>query len=86
MAICIDKLMSCEPTRRWPFEDICHLVADSPDELHEFAKKLGVSSEWFEPHSKCPYYNLTGNRREAALKLGATEIDLQNIKDRMGEM
>lgn len=66
--------------RRWPtgircFKNgSCHLTADSDDELHAFAAKLGLRREWFQPHPLLNHYDLTPARREHAVRLGAVEV------------
>ncbi|MFZ6768033.1 DUF4031 domain-containing protein [Undibacterium sp. Di26W] len=50
----------------------CHMVADSIDELHAFAKSLGLRKDWFQSTS-FPHYDLTVFFREKALYLGAIE-------------
>lgn len=66
-----------------------HLTADTPDELHEFAARLGHRLEWFQAkckHGACPtiggvcahfHYDVVDSRRTAAIALGATPIDLR---------
>ena len=52
----------------------CHLVADSLDELHEFAAHLGLRFSWFQGASRFPHYDLSANKRLQAIKLGAQAI------------
>lgn len=53
----------------------CHLVTDGPlEELHAFAGRIGIRRAWFQG-GKYPHYDLTGRRREAAVRLGAVELD-----------
>lgn len=49
----------------------CHLVADSLDELHRFASKLGLKRAWFQDKASYPHYDVTMSVRERALGLGA---------------
>jgi Protein of unknown function (DUF4031) len=49
----------------------CHLVADSLEELHQFAFQLGLRKTWFQSKSAFPHYDVTLAVRERALKLGA---------------
>jgi len=51
----------------------CHLVADSLDELHSFAKRLGLKRQWFQHAASYPHYDVTLPMREKALRLGAAE-------------
>lgn len=51
----------------------CHLAADTLEELHACAKRLGLLREWFQclPY---PHYDLTPAKRTLAVKLGAKEL------------
>lgn len=65
-----------------------HLTADTPEELHEFAAKLGLKRSWFQkpkglggkpvvPSSlkaQMWHYDVTDAKRELAISLGATPI------------
>lgn len=70
MAVYVDELM------RWPTKircfqaGSCHLTADTVEELHAFAKRIGMKRSWFQPQSH-PHYDLTPSKRERALALGA---------------
>jgi hypothetical protein len=51
-----------------------HLQADTGDELHAFATRLGLKREWFQSRPGRPeldHYDLTRGKREQALRLGA---------------
>ena len=53
-----------------------HLQADSADELHAFAGRLGIARVWFQhkPHRpEHDHYDLTRSGRERALALGAVD-------------
>jgi Protein of unknown function (DUF4031) len=55
-----------------------HLQADTLDELHAFAGRLGLRREWFQSKPGRPendHYDLTRVRRELAIGLGATTED-----------
>lgn len=51
----------------------CHLVADSLDELHAFAGRLGLRRSWFQEAASYPHYDVTTEVRERALRIGAVE-------------
>jgi hypothetical protein len=80
--IYIDSLKPCKPTKEWKWTSYCHLFADSLDELHDFAKKIGMKKIWFQ-NKKLPHYDLTAKRREVAISLGAQEVPLSWVKDRL---
>jgi hypothetical protein len=57
---------------------MCHMVADTLDELHAMAAAIGMRPEWFQPRS-FPHYDVSQTRRTAALKLGAVEVDRREL-------
>lgn len=65
-------------------ESWAHLFADSVDELHAFAEKLGLKRMYFHNHPGLPHYDITPALREKALKMGAQEKPMrQEVKDRL---
>jgi hypothetical protein len=68
-----------------------HLTASTPDELHEFAARLGQRREWFQDrckHAACPtyegvcvhfHYDVVDGKRTDAIRLGAVAIDLREM-------
>jgi hypothetical protein len=50
-----------------------HMWADSVEELHAFARRLGLRREWFQNKPSLPHYDVTKTVRARALKLGAVE-------------
>lgn len=61
----------------WRLGNSCHMTTDGDlEELHLFAKKIGMKREWFQPSppASVPHYDLTAKRREAAVAQGAEEL------------
>jgi Ser/Thr protein kinase RdoA (MazF antagonist) len=55
-----------------------HLQADTVDELHEFAARMGLVRQWFQSQPGRPekdHYDLTREARELALAFGAVAED-----------
>jgi menaquinone-dependent protoporphyrinogen IX oxidase len=80
MAILIDSFLN---GARGPFHfrhrRCGHLVSDtSIGELHAFAERLGLRREWLQRRS-IPHYDLTGERYELALALGAELISSREL-------
>lgn len=64
----------------------CHMTADTKEELHEFAARLGLRRSWFQdpveqgsarpgsPGAGHWHYDVTKTVRARAVRLGAVEI------------
>ncbi len=56
-------------------KESCHLIAAGDlEELHAFAKRLGLRREWFQGRASWPHYDLTPSKRAKAVALGAFEV------------
>ncbi len=71
--IYVDEMSVCLRSKNWPYSQACHMVADSVEELHYFAGRMGLKRSWFQRGS-VPHYDLTKGMRLLAVKLGAVEI------------
>jgi len=69
MSVYLDPL--CQ--NGWKLGKNSHMVADSDDELHAFAKRIGLKREWFQV-TRLRHYDLTAGRRAVAVRLGAIEL------------
>ncbi len=85
MGVYVDPLFDTEGwSDRWPFKQACHMMADSDEELHVFAARLGLRRAWHQP---CPphsvsHYDLTASKRRRAVQLGAVAVDRQFVAGR----
>ena len=78
MAVYVDPLMNHgwkmygNPVRS------CHMFADSEDELHEMARRLGLKKIWFQPGKgrRVAHYDITTKKRQRAVATGAQELGL----------
>jgi len=75
MAVYVDPVQKSKRTDRWAYDTMSHLVADTLEELHAFAKRIGLRQEWFQEHEKLPHYDITENMRALAVRRGAIEVD-----------
>lgn len=59
---------------------MCHMLADTDDELHAMAKKIGVNRKWHQksgtPHS---HYDIALSKKALAITGGAVEINRQEV-------
>lgn len=59
-----------------------HLTADTRDELHEFAARLGMRRSWFQDKGDGRWhYDVTDPKREQAIRLGATPVDIRAMAE-----
>lgn len=80
MAVYVDKLRDYG----WHRGPSCHLIADSVEELMEFAVMIGLRREWFQPKSS-PHFDLTVAGRLIAVRHGAIEIDQRTLVIKLRE-
>lgn len=69
MTVYVDDAVSLWRGQRW-----AHLMADTLDELHAFAQRLGVPRHAFQDRTSGAHYDIPAALREQALVLGATAI------------
>lgn len=52
-----------------------HMIADSEQELHDFAGRIGMAREWFQGD----HYDVSKAKRDLAIKLGAVPVSLRQL-------
>ncbi|KKM68606.1 hypothetical protein LCGC14_1459210 [marine sediment metagenome] len=80
MSVYVDWLMK----HGFRYGESCHLTADTEEELHEFAAKIGMRRQWCHRGSQV-HYDLTKNKRAQAVKLGAFELTREDVLRRLAE-
>ena len=61
-----------------------HLTADTDEELHAFARKLGLRREWFQGQDNGgAHYDVTSGKRMRAIQLGATPLTWRQAGEMM---
>ena len=76
MSVYVDHAFAFGDWGRWRGGG--HLQADTPEELHAFAARMGLRREWFQSKPGRPendHYDLTKTGRTLALELGAIAED-----------
>lgn len=55
---------------------MCHMIADTDDELHAMAAKIGVARRWWQSPEKTSgsHYDIALSKRAQAVAAGAIEI------------
>lgn len=69
MSVYVDDAVVHWRGRRW-----AHLMADTLEELHEFAARLGLPRRAFQDKASGAHYDVTVELRENAIALGAIAI------------
>ena len=74
MTVRVDELKVWPHARHACFKrGSAHLTADTLEELHAFAARLGLRRAWFQPRS-WPHYDLSPAKHVQALALGAVLV------------
>jgi hypothetical protein len=76
MAVYVDQ-----PIHQLGRMKMCHMVADSIEELHRMADRIGVARRHFQspPKARLPHYDICKAKRSLAVKLGAIEVSSRRI-------
>lgn len=61
---------------------MCHMLADSMDELLAMADTIGVNRKWFQPNSH-PHFDICKAKRAKAIAAGAIEVDRRQLVEVM---
>ncbi len=64
---------------------MCHMVADSIDELNAMASKIGVSRKHIQTGGTVVHYDICVAKRKLAVQYGAVEIDRHTLARKMRE-
>lgn len=76
MAVYVDDAVTLWRGRRW-----AHLMADSLEELHAFAARLGLPRHAFQDKTSGAHYDVSAEMREQAVALGAVAISRHRDRD-----
>jgi hypothetical protein len=74
MSIYVDKAV-----HRFRHMLMCHMLADSPEELHAMAERIGVARRWYQRDASTPHYDLSQEQRAEAIAAGAIEVDRRGL-------
>jgi hypothetical protein len=67
---------------------MCHMIADTFDELHTMAETIGVERRWFQPSPpySFPHYDIALTKRKLAIQNGAIECERKTFGEYMRRM
>jgi len=64
---------------------MCHMIADTPNELHAMADRIGVARRWFQQPPKASFwhYDIAQSKRELAVAAGAIDCERNVFVDHL---
>jgi hypothetical protein len=65
---------------------MCHMIADTIDELHTMATAIGVRRKWFQDRAGMPHYDICIAKRALAVSFGAVEIEWRDVPRKLREI
>lgn len=82
MTVYVDDLQDwtqLAPARGVRWTHWAHLTADSRQELHAIAARLGLQRSWFQEHPRCWHDDVSAAKRAQALRLGAIAVTAREL-------
>lgn len=65
---------------------MCHMIADTPEELLSMADQIGVQRKWIQhPGTTYEHFDICLSKRKKAVSLGAIEINFREYARRVRE-
>jgi len=76
MTVYVDPAVFKKPGGR---KSYCHLAADTEEELHAFAARIGVKRHFFHASAKHVHYDLSEENRVLAIAAGALQVSSREM-------
>jgi len=85
MTVYVDDMYKL-PLGKFRGMKMSHMIADTEDELHAMARRIGVARRWFQdpktmPKVSHPHYDICMSKRELAIRFGAKAVTLQELPE-----
>lgn len=65
---------------------MCHMMADTREELDAMADKIGVARKWIQLEGRFPHYDICLSKKNKAIALGAIELSARDLVKRFPPM
>lgn len=78
MAVYVDDMHLTDMGRLGSMK-MCHMIADSDEQLHAMADTIGVARRWWQSPARTSgsHYDIAMSKRALAIKAGAVEITMR---------
>lgn len=64
----------------------CHMIADTSDELHAIAQRIGLRREWFQADRWVGHYDLVPTKRALAVRYGAVALGRREFVEQLRKL
>lgn len=61
---------------------MCHMMADTREELNGMADKIGVPRKWIQLEGRFPHYDICLSKKKLAIENGAIECSARDLVKR----
>lgn len=79
MTVYVDD-MHMTPMGQYGRMKMCHMIADSDEELHAMADRIGVARKWHQkPGTHHSHYDIAMSKRVLAVEAGAVEVTMRHL-------
>jgi hypothetical protein len=65
---------------------MCHMIADTLEELTGMASKIGVDLRWIQGEGIIQHYDLSLTKRKLAIEAGAIEVSTRQLVEIIKEI
>lgn len=85
MAVYVDD-MHLSPLGQLGRMKMCHMIADTTDELLAMADKIGVARKWIQKRGTAnEHFDIATSKRALAVQAGAIEITMRELASKCRE-
>lgn len=83
MSVYVDPLLGHGGSATFRWKRSCRMYADTEQELHKMADKIGCKRSWYQNKETLKHYDLVVSKRFLAVQNGAVEHSLREMVDFM---
>ena len=85
MTVYVDD-MHLSPVGQFGRMKMCHMIADTTDELLAMADKIGVARKWIQKRGTAnEHFDIAFSKRALAVQAGAIEITMRELANKCRE-